>query len=356
MEKRKSMEWEQKSLSNELTQGKELAEQLMSHLHHSSSQETKDFLISKILFSYDKALSLLTGSGDGSDGESKHIAAHESMLESPTSFGNSSPLSEISDQDCKDKNVFKKRKTMPRWTKEVKVSTGTGLEGSLDDGYSWRKYGQKDILGTNHPRGYYRCTHRGTQGCVATKQVQKSDADPTIFVLTYRGLHTCSQVSRSARVKEEFQGNQNKTLEVEKPNQFSTEMSFSFGRAGLRVKTDHLDTRENDIFPSFSFPSTPIESENVGDHIFSAIMMESNLMDDYAPVFGSPATTFESDYLTVSPCHVSSFGLVHEVQTSESGLTEIISAPTSVTNSPIGDFDFSIDDLEFHPDYFGLKC
>lgn len=26
------------------------------------------------------------------------------------------------------------------------------MEGPLDDGYSWRKYGQKDILGAVHPR------------------------------------------------------------------------------------------------------------------------------------------------------------------------------------------------------------
>jgi len=34
----------------------------------------------------------------------------------------------------------------------VKVCPGTGLEGPLDDGHSWRKYGQKDILGANFPR------------------------------------------------------------------------------------------------------------------------------------------------------------------------------------------------------------
>lgn len=44
------------------------------------------------------------------------------------------------------------RKTMPSWTKKVKVCSGTGLEGTLDDGHSWRKYGQKDILGAKFPR------------------------------------------------------------------------------------------------------------------------------------------------------------------------------------------------------------
>lgn len=44
------------------------------------------------------------------------------------------------------------RKTMSKWTEQVKVCSRTALEGSLDDGYSWRKYGQKEILGAKFPR------------------------------------------------------------------------------------------------------------------------------------------------------------------------------------------------------------
>ena len=32
------------------------------------------------------------------------------------------------------------------------MSLGPGPEGPLDDGFSWRKYGQKDILGAKYPR------------------------------------------------------------------------------------------------------------------------------------------------------------------------------------------------------------
>lgn len=154
-------------------------------------------------------------------------------------------------------------------------------------------------------------------------------------MVTYTGLHTCHLVSQS-------KGKQNVSLKQEagKPRP-SPEKSFSFG---LRVKTED----GNEIFRPFSFPSTPIESENnvVGDLVFST--MENDFMGcSYAPTFGSPAT-FESDYFAaVSPCH---FGLVgNDVQTSESDLThEIISAPTSVTNSPIGDFGFSLEDLDVY--------
>ncbi|KAL5568311.1 hypothetical protein UlMin_024886, partial [Ulmus minor] len=75
------------------------------------------------------------------------------------------------------------------------LNPAMGLEGPLDDGFSWRKYGQKDIMGAKFPRGYYRCTHRNVQGCLATKQVQRSNEDPTIVEITYRGRHTCTQAS-----------------------------------------------------------------------------------------------------------------------------------------------------------------
>lgn len=42
-----------------------------------------------------------------------------------------------------------------------------------------------------HCRGYYRCTHRKSQGCAATKQVQRADEDPALFDVIYHGEHTC---------------------------------------------------------------------------------------------------------------------------------------------------------------------
>ncbi|XP_057497931.1 probable WRKY transcription factor 41 [Actinidia eriantha] len=195
----------EETLINELVQGMELTKQLKNHLDPlASSPESCDFLIQKILSSYDKALSMLNLVG-----ELHQVAG----ILGPSS--QSSPGSENFDPDLNDqcpRDVYKKRKTLPRWTEQVSVCSETGLVTG-DDGYNWRKYGQKDILGANFPRAYYRCTHRGTQGCLATKQVQRSDTNPLIFEITYRGRHTCIQTSQEipafASTGKEFP-NQNK--------------------------------------------------------------------------------------------------------------------------------------------------
>ncbi|URD89950.1 WRKY [Musa troglodytarum] len=56
----------------------------------------------------------------------------------------------------------------------------------LDDGYRWRKYGQKAVKNSVHPRSYYRCTHHT---CNVKKQVQRLSKDTSIVVTTYEGIH-----------------------------------------------------------------------------------------------------------------------------------------------------------------------
>ncbi|KAL1340013.1 hypothetical protein HN51_005119 [Arachis hypogaea] len=58
--------------------------------------------------------------------------------------------------------------------------------GMGDDGYKWRKYGQKSIKNSPNPRSYYRCTN---PRCSAKKQVERSNEDPDTLIITYEGLH-----------------------------------------------------------------------------------------------------------------------------------------------------------------------
>ncbi|XP_015899582.2 probable WRKY transcription factor 24 [Ziziphus jujuba] len=60
------------------------------------------------------------------------------------------------------------------------------VDDILDDGYRWRKYGQKSVKNSLHPRSYYRCTH---PTCNVKKQVQRLSKDTSIVVTTYEGIH-----------------------------------------------------------------------------------------------------------------------------------------------------------------------
>ncbi|CAN6356465.1 unnamed protein product [Urochloa humidicola] len=85
------------------------------------------------------------------------------------------------------------RKAQKKMRHQVRLSSATTSETPVDDGFSWRKYSQKEILGAKHPRVYYRCTLRDAQGCSATKQVQRANEDPALFEIIYHGEHTCVQ-------------------------------------------------------------------------------------------------------------------------------------------------------------------
>lgn len=235
-------------LQEELLQGLQLAKQLQIYFQMpSSSKETHELLIQRIISTFEKALEMLNWKGPSGSGSGSP----------PLSTG--SPRSEDSDRDLHDN---RKRNSVARWTKHIRVSPGVGVEGPLDDGYSWRKYGQKDILGATYPRGYYRCTHRNVQGCLATKQVQRSDEDPTVFEITYRGKHTCMAASNVVSPSENTNPLQQQLDNVlqslqQKPNELLMNL-----RESLRVQTESLDSPNQSFHPStastapFYFPST----------------------------------------------------------------------------------------------------
>ncbi|KAJ9544815.1 hypothetical protein OSB04_024522 [Centaurea solstitialis] len=90
------------------------------------------------------------------------------------------------------RGCYKRRKNSNTYTKVVHTP--------IDDGYAWRKYGQKPILNAKHHRNYYRCTHKVDQGCQATKQVQMTEDNPPKYKITYTGHHTCKDLLRSPQI------------------------------------------------------------------------------------------------------------------------------------------------------------
>nr|GMC59227.1 probable WRKY transcription factor 70 [Ipomoea batatas]GME12703.1 probable WRKY transcription factor 70 [Ipomoea batatas] len=73
--------------------------------------------------------------------------------------------------------------------------TWINVSNTKEDGGAWRKYGQKQILNSKYPRCYFRCTHKHSQGCKATKQVERISEDE--YKTMYFGQHTCQDSFRA---------------------------------------------------------------------------------------------------------------------------------------------------------------
>ncbi|KAF3787391.1 putative WRKY transcription factor 33 [Nymphaea thermarum] len=67
----------------------------------------------------------------------------------------------------------------------VVVQTTSDID-ILDDGYRWRKYGQKVVKGNPNPRSYYKCT---SVGCPVRKHVERASHDLRSVITTYEGKH-----------------------------------------------------------------------------------------------------------------------------------------------------------------------
>ncbi|KAL0393659.1 UNVERIFIED_CONTAM: putative WRKY transcription factor 53 [Sesamum latifolium] len=123
IEMESALTWENKALINELTQGLEKAKQLRIHLCSTCPCEAQDLLLRRIISTFEKALMILKWGGSvGQAQECAALPAAGSVL-----------------------------KSQPIWTEQVRVNSENALEGPGDDGYSWRKYGQKTSWELNIP-------------------------------------------------------------------------------------------------------------------------------------------------------------------------------------------------------------
>ncbi|XP_054778645.1 WRKY transcription factor 28-like isoform X2 [Prosopis cineraria] len=84
---------------------------------------------------------------------------------------------ERSKKGKKGKKKGEKKEKEPRFAFMTKSEVD-----QLEDGYRWRKYGQKAVKNSPYPR----CT---TQKCTVKKRVERSFEDPTTVITTYEGQH-----------------------------------------------------------------------------------------------------------------------------------------------------------------------
>ncbi|KAL4367861.1 hypothetical protein GQ457_05G001570 [Hibiscus cannabinus] len=106
---------------------------------------------------------------------------------SSVSSASSEAVNDRKDGQPKTKKQLKPKKTNQKRQREPRFAFMTKSEvDHLEDGYRWRKYGQKAVKNSTFPRSYYRCT---STSCNVKKRVERSFTDPTTVVTTYEGQH-----------------------------------------------------------------------------------------------------------------------------------------------------------------------
>uniref|UniRef100_A0A2N9ET34 WRKY domain-containing protein n=1 Tax=Fagus sylvatica TaxID=28930 RepID=A0A2N9ET34_FAGSY len=86
-------------------------------------------------------------------------------------------------------NCHCSKRRKPRLRKTIKVPAISDKVADIPpDEFSWRKYGQKPIKGSPHPRGYYKCS--SMKGCPARKHVERCLEDPSMLIVTYESEHS----------------------------------------------------------------------------------------------------------------------------------------------------------------------
>ncbi|XP_052140376.1 putative disease resistance protein RGA1 [Oryza glaberrima] len=74
---------------------------------------------------------------------------------------------------------------------------------TTDDGWNWRKYSEKDLLGSKYKRSWYRCNQKQSTGCMARKIVEPNNDDP----------NTCWQVATRKRKESDASNDESTTKE-----------------------------------------------------------------------------------------------------------------------------------------------
>ncbi|KAF7010283.1 hypothetical protein CFC21_024705 [Triticum aestivum] len=121
----------------------------------------------------------------GSTGEAGTLAARQgNEIASATTTTTASCHGPSSWWKGAEKGKMKVRRKMrePRFCFQTRSEVDV-----LDDGYKWRKYGQKVVKNSLHPRSYYRCTH---SNCRVKKRVERLSEDCRMVITTYEGRHT----------------------------------------------------------------------------------------------------------------------------------------------------------------------
>ncbi|XP_078180920.1 WRKY DNA-binding transcription factor 70-like isoform X1 [Carex rostrata] len=160
------------------------------------------------------------------------------------------------------------------------------IKQSIDDGFTWRKYGQKEIFSAKYPRSYFRCTHKYDEHCQATRQVQQSEQQPGKYEITYIGEHTCKQAKKHCQEQDQsyiinFKSNTNNQIK-----QFSSPPISSL------IKHEHEEEVMSNQTSSDNFTTSPEQVITSSD--FWGLELESIASDSLSLEFDGASLEFEN--------------------------------------------------------------
>ncbi|KAL5097518.1 hypothetical protein RYX36_001845 [Vicia faba] len=89
----------------------------------------------------------------------------------------------------------KNRKRNSRNNNAKRLECHVSVDKLKEDPWAWRKYGEKLIKGSSHPRSYYKCS--SFNDCSARKLVEKSKTKENTYVVTYKGDHNHKEPERN---------------------------------------------------------------------------------------------------------------------------------------------------------------
>ncbi|KAG6488082.1 WRKY transcription factor 28-like [Zingiber officinale] len=130
----------------------------------------------------------LTPNSSTSSSSTEAGAGEEEHLKPDQEEVKQQPEEVDTDQGDMSKKLDKPKKKGEKRARDPSFAFVTQSEvDHLEDGYRWRKYGQKAVKNSPYPRSYYRCT---TQKCPVKKRVERCYQNPSIVITTYEGRHT----------------------------------------------------------------------------------------------------------------------------------------------------------------------
>ncbi|KDP41253.1 hypothetical protein JCGZ_15660 [Jatropha curcas] len=132
-------------------------------------------------------------------------------------------------------------------------ASSLAVDKPADDGYNWRKYGQKQVKGSEFPRSYYKCTH---PNCPVKKKVERS-LDGQVTEIIYKGQHNHQPPQPNKRAKDAGTSNGNSD------NQSNFELASQLQGGNVNKLKDRKDQESSQATPEHL--SGTSDSEEVGD-------------------------------------------------------------------------------------------